>query len=331
MANWAPHLLRLDRLVPEPLFTTAAHNSTLGRWGTYPGYYRTDFTDLTERPDYALTGPDVSGIYWHHIPCFLMMLADYLVTDIEVRSQGGIQFPAARQCGYVWFDNRLFGHQPGTVYGKTGVWPWLPRQGVQVERPELNWLAGYDEDSAYLFLTNTVGNLVQTTVSLDLSQFTGAIESVAYRCDGGDEMPAGERRGVCRIPVSGKGLTVVRLKGLQPPPAWQHGSRPSSAVGYAATAKTETVAGTVRANWIGFGPDRAFAHVYSDHPGDKATRAELRLEQKGVGRDFTRDFWPAEFLVPIDPQAAVQLTLTVIDQDGQRHTAPAVELVPPDR
>lgn len=331
MANWAPHLLRLDRLVPEPLFTTAARNSTLGRWGIYPGYYRTDFTDLTERPDYAWKGPDVSGIYWHHIPCFLMMLADYLVTDVEVRSRGGIQFPAARQCGYVWFDNRLFGHRPGTVYGKAGVWPWLPRQGVRIEHPELNWLAGHDENSVYVFLTSTVENLVQTTVSLDLSRFQGTVANAFYRCDGGDEVPARVRNGVCRIPVSGKGLTVVRFQGLQPPPSWQRGAPSTVPAGYAATAKTDSVAGTVHANWIGFGPDRAFAHIYSDHAGDKANRAELRIEQKGTGRDFTREFWPAEFLVPIDAQAAVRLTLTVIDGEGQRHPAPPLELAPPGR
>ncbi|MBT3291560.1 MAG: hypothetical protein HN380_29725, partial [Victivallales bacterium] len=190
MANWAPHLLRLNQRLPDPLFTMAAHNSTLGRWGTYPGYYRTDFTDLTQAPDYSLKGPDVSGIYWHHIPCFLMMLADYLVTDIEVRSKGEIHFPAARQCGYVWFDNRLFGHRPGTVYDVEGVWPWLPRDVVTVDRPEINWFAGHDEDSVFLFLTNTADAPIRTRVALNLGKLDGTIESVSYRSDGGNEFPA---------------------------------------------------------------------------------------------------------------------------------------------
>ena len=330
MANWAPHLLRLNELAPDPLFATAARNSTLGRWGTYPGYYRTDFTDLTRAPDYALKGPDVSGIYWHHIPCFLMMLADYLVTDIEIRSRGGIRFPAARQCGYVWFDNRLFGHRPGTVHGIEGVWPWLPRQGVAVERPEINWLAGREAESVFLFLANTTDTPVRTLVSLDLAAFDGTPESVAYRCDGGSEVPARLVRGACAVPVSGNGLTVVRVRGLRARVlGWDSAPPAASGPGYAALAKTDSVVGTVRANWIGFGPDRAFAHVYSDHPGDKAERAELRLEQDGAVREFSRDFWPLEFLVPVDASGNVRLTLTAIDGTGRRHRAPPLELVPP--
>lgn len=330
MANWAPHLLRLNQRAPEPLFVTAAHNSTLGRWGTYPGYYRTDFTDLTESPDYARKGPDVTGIYWHHIPCFLMMLADYLVTDVEVRSGGQIRFPAARQCGYVWFDNRLFGHRPGTVYGREGVWPWLPRKGVALDRPELNWLAGHDEEAVYLFLTNTAEAPVQTRVSLDLARLDGAVESVSYRCDGGAEVSTTARQGSCRVPVSGNGLTVVRFQGLRARRAWRRAANPpTDTQGYAAETKTDSVAGTVRANWIGFGPDRAFAHIYSDHQGDKARRAELVLEQNGTSQTLTRDFWPLEFLAPIDATQSVRLTLTVIDEGGQRYIAPPLELTPP--
>jgi len=102
-----------------------------------------------------------------------------------------------------------------------------------------------------------------------------------------------------------------------------------NAGGYAAQAKTDSVAGTVRANWIGFGPDRAFAHIYSDHQGKKAQQAELQLEQNGESQSFTRDFWPAEFVLPIDPKTSVKLTLTVIDDQGQRHPAPTLELSPP--
>jgi hypothetical protein len=329
MANWAPHLLRLDTLSPEPLFTTAAHNATLGRWGTYPGYYRTDFTDITRSPDYALKGPDVSGIYWHHIPCFLMMLADYLVTDVEVRSAGAIQFPSARQCGYVWFDNRLFGHLPGTVYGRKEVWPWLPRDLVTVERPELNWLAGHDRENVYLFLTNTTDKPVRSRVKLDTTKLGGALGKVFVRCDGGDEtaLAAGSDGS---IPVSGNGLTVVRFAGLQAQvPLHQRSPRPQDPIAYQAEAQTDTVAGTVRANWIGFGESHAFAHVYSDHQGKQAHRGELVLEQDGQAQTLTRDFWPIEFLAPIQPGKAARLTLTVIDDDGGRHVAPTLELKPP--
>ncbi|MGI5923625.1 MAG: hypothetical protein ACOX9E_06750 [Lentisphaeria bacterium] len=332
MANWAPHLLRLDALTSEPLFTTAAHNAVLGRWGNYPGYYRTDFTDITSRTDYPLRGPDISGIYWHHIPCFLMMVADYLVTDLEVRSAGAITFPAGRQCGYVWFDNRLFGHQPGRVFNRQGVWPWLPRQGVSVVSPELNWLAGYDDDSVYIFLCNTCNDAVTSAVILNPAQFTGEVQAVFARQNKDEERSLNTSGSQVSVTVSPQGLCVLRFQGLQPPPSWQRAKSPllNAAKGYSAEISTDGLAGTVRANWLGFGPDRAFAHIYSDHQGDKADRSELRLEQHGVSKSYTRDFWPAEFILPIDTTVPAQLTLTVIDRDGHRHSAPALTITPPN-
>jgi hypothetical protein len=332
MANWAAHLLRLNALTPEPLFTTAAHNAVLGRWGNYPGYYRTDFTDITSRSDYPLRGPDISGIYWHHIPCFLMMLADYLVTDLELRSEGAILFPAARQFGYVWFDNRLFGHQPGRVYERQGVWPWLPRQGVSVSAPELNWLAGYDEDSVYIFLCNTSNEEISSTLNLDLSHFDGKIQSVFSRSGNSGESPLPGIAPQVRVTLAPQGLATLRFQGLQAPPAWQRDTAPLPAAsdGYCAEVHSENLASTVRANWLGFGPDRAFAHIYSDHQGDHADLAELQLEQRGVSSTHTRDFWPAEFILPIDASAPVKLSLTVIDREGQRHQAPPLTLSPPN-
>jgi hypothetical protein len=123
---------------------------------------------------------------------------------------------------------------------------------------------------------------------------------------------------------------VVRLAGLKAHvPTHQLATPPVAPATYAAEAKTDSVAGMVRANWIGFGPSRAFAHIYSDQQGKSAHRAELLLEQDGKTRTLSRDFWPSEFLVPIDPQASVRLTLTVIDDEDQRHAAPTLELAPP--
>jgi len=260
-----------------------------------------------------------------------MMVADYLVTDLEVRSAGAIAFPAGRQCGYVWFDNRLFGHQPGRVFDRQDVWPWLPRKGVSVDRPELNWLAGYDDDSVYIFLSNTSNTAVESTVTLDLTKFTGDIQAIFSRQDKDHERPRNAAGSQARVTVSPQGLSILRFQGLQPPASWQRTKTPllKPADGYSAEVSTDGLAGTVRANWLGFGPDRAFAHIYSDHQGDKADRAELRLEQNGVSESFTRDFWPAEFVLPIDATMPAQLTLTVIDRDGQRHSAPSLTIAPP--
>ncbi|MBI2298828.1 MAG: hypothetical protein HYU66_07755 [Armatimonadetes bacterium] len=330
MANWAPALLRLATADHEPALATAAHNALLGRWGSYPGYYVTGFNALMSRPDYPLRGPDVSGIYYHHIPPFLGLLLDYLVTDVEVRSNGRIAFPWERQCGYAWFDNRVFGHRPGRVYGTEGVWPWLRRGVVTLDTPLVNWLAGHSADRVFAMLTNTSGTALEATLRLDPAVTGGAAGPVTWRADGGPERPVALAGGALRVPVSGQGLTVVEWRGCRVTvPLHAEPPAPRQNVAGTATVTGDAIVGTVRAEWLAVDPDHAFVHVYSDHDGSQAVHAEVRLRQNGAERALTRDGWPLEILAKVDGRQAVALAFTVRDAEGRQHSAPELRLEPP--
>ena len=116
MSAWAPNLLRLYRHTGREIFRIYARNSILSRFSNYPGYYISGYTDVELQPDYPYKGPDVTSIYYHHIPPHLAFTLDFLVTQAEQRSNGRIKFPWVKQQGYVWFSNRLYGHAPGTVF-----------------------------------------------------------------------------------------------------------------------------------------------------------------------------------------------------------------------
>lgn len=153
MSNWAPNLLRLAWYTGDPAFRTAARNAMIGRFGNYPGYYLDGFSDEYHRPDYPLTGPDITSLYIHHVPPFAASVIDYLYTDAETRSEGEIKFPSVRQCGYVWFDNRLFGHAPGQVYGQT-AWPWMHRTAVTVDNVNIDRVLAEGGGKLFVILMN---------------------------------------------------------------------------------------------------------------------------------------------------------------------------------
>ncbi len=315
MANWAPALLRLAAASGERVFRTAAHNAVLGRWANYPGYYVTGDNNRMRQADYPYRGPDLSGLYVHHIPPFLALLLDYLVTDVEVRSQGQVRFPHERQCGYAWFDNRVYGHQPGRVYDQDGAWLWLRRDLVRLDTSLLNWLAAHSDDRVWVLLTNTAGQPVASRVRLDVAATGGARGPVTVRVDNGAPQPLALRDGAVTITVPPQGLAVVEWRGCRPQVAL-HQTPPAPAVG-AGQALLAEPWGTVRANWLGVGPAHNWLHVYSDHDGSRATAAELTLTQGGQTRRWRRERWPFEFIVPVRHGSPVEVRLTLYGADGQ--------------
>ena len=166
MNTWAPNFLRLAQLTGDDLFRLAARNSTIGRFANYPGYYIDGQTDHYQRPDYPVAGPDVTWLYMHHVPPFAAYVLDYLFTDAEIRSRGAVQFPGVRQCGYVWFDSRLRGHAPGTVYGQT-AWPWLHRTAATVDNIAVDRVLAHGDGKFHVVLLNQTREAQRVRVSFD--------------------------------------------------------------------------------------------------------------------------------------------------------------------
>jgi hypothetical protein len=166
MNTWAPNFLRLAALTGDTLFRTAARNATIGRFANYPGYYIDGQTDHYQRPDYPIAGPDVTWLYMHHVPPFAAYVLDYLFTDAETRTHGAVHFPSVRQCGYVWFDSRLRGHAPGTVYGQP-AWPWLHRTAATVDNVAVDRVLAHGDGRFHVVLLNQTRDPQRVRVTLD--------------------------------------------------------------------------------------------------------------------------------------------------------------------
>lgn len=166
MSSWAPNLLRLHQYGHKKIFETYARNAVIGRFANYPGYYATGFTDITLRPDFPYKGPDVSSIYYHHIPPHLSFTLDYLVTEAIDRSNGKVQFPYGKQDGFVWFNNRVFGAGKGQVFDDPAVTLWMKKGLITIDKPEVNYVTAISGNRFWLLLSSEAQDVVQINITL---------------------------------------------------------------------------------------------------------------------------------------------------------------------
>lgn len=167
MSNWAPHLLRLYQYTHKPIYETYARNGVIGRFTNYPGYYATGFSDIPFSPDFPYKGPDVSSIYYHHIPPHLAFTWDYLVTEAMERSHGNVSFPYSKQEGFVWFANRIYGNEKGSVFGDNKAKLWMKKGLIQVDHPSVNYLTAISEKYFWVILSGESDQEESISIRLD--------------------------------------------------------------------------------------------------------------------------------------------------------------------
>ncbi len=321
---WAPHFLRLYRHTGDAAFMTYARNATVGRWGNYPGYYITGHTDMPQDPRYPLVGPDVTDVYYHHIPPHLAWTIDYLVSEAEVLSGGRIRFPSLRQHGYAYFDSRIFGHAPGQIFDDdAAAWLLFRRGLVAIDNVQLNHLTAHGPGGFHVVLTNQSHEPQTATLTLSPAMLkfdatqplpgrlrigTGAATAVTF---------VGGR---LQLTVPPRGLATVTVPRLRlDVPA----HRPADAVTPPAAAEQGivTVAGdapATRAAALRVRPGPWDAYVWSAATPQQATAAALHYSLGGGEWKQTDDpQYPFEFTIPIeDEQTAVCFRLDLTRPDG---------------
>jgi hypothetical protein len=166
MSSWAPNLLRLYQYTHREIFNTYSRNAVIGRFGNYPGYYATGFTDITLSKDFPYKGPDVSSIYYHHIPSHLSFTMDYMITGAIERSNGKVSFPYGKQDAFVWFDNRVYGAGKGIVYDDQDVQLWIRKGLVEINSPEVNYVTGISKDRFWVLLSSESRKAMPLTLTI---------------------------------------------------------------------------------------------------------------------------------------------------------------------
>ncbi|OAM91812.1 hypothetical protein OH491_25345 [Termitidicoccus mucosus] len=193
LSSWAANLLRLSAITGDDYWRIFARGTLIGRAASYPGYYLTDHIAAFHRPDYPKNGPDLTSLYWHHVPPHFAMVLDYLFTDAETRTGGAVRFPYVRQLGYVWFSNRLPSGAPGKVFDDADCRPWLDRKAFGVDTPKVDFIGARSPGKFHLILLNQA--LGDTTARVRVDEgLTGVAEKTPALLrtkagDGGSLLP----------------------------------------------------------------------------------------------------------------------------------------------
>ncbi|MBI4976355.1 MAG: hypothetical protein HZC28_02675 [Spirochaetes bacterium] len=210
------YLMRLYGLTKEKRYWTYSRNGILGQFMNYPGYYIHLLSTTERTAEYPFKGPDLSDIYYHHIPVHLAFTIDYLITSADVRSEGAVRFPSVLQQGYVWFINRMYGHEAGTFYGETNVYLTMKKGLIALSSDACNYITAYGNDNFYVLLMNEDDKPAAMTVSLDggltVRDRNGTVTIIT---DNGKPVKMQMKNGAVNVTVSAKGVCALSFMGVR--------------------------------------------------------------------------------------------------------------------
>ncbi len=217
MSSWAPHLLRLFNHTKRTIFHTYARNAVIGRFTNYPGYYASGFTDITMQPDFPYKGPDVSSIYYHHIPPHLAFTLDYVVSEAIQRSNGNVDFPYGKQDGFVWFNNRIFGGGEGRVYDDTAVCLWMRKGLVTINTPQVNYVTAISGNRFWIMLMNESATALQANIDLGKEvPVNDKVPAGFYSSNGRKRSATLNNRNIA-VALGGKGFAAISFPLIKRP------------------------------------------------------------------------------------------------------------------
>lgn len=313
-STWAPHLLRVYRHTGRELYRTCARNSVIGRFANYPGYYLTCFTDRVHDPRYPYVGPDITSLYYHHIPVHFAFTVDYLLADAELRSDGQVAFPWAKQKNYAWFNSRVPTAEPGSVYGDRAAALWIERGLVATDDAKTDWLAARSPERFWVMLLNQTHASKTVTARIDAAKAGLVAGREGVRYDGvaapsrNPPPPAHAAQPALAdgtVTVTVPALSMVTLGYPAEPRESFPAAQPLADAHRTASAGAfgEAHAFTIRSPW---GKDARYAVLTADAvPGARVTFACEGREQVCERFPYEASFYPVR-----DPKAAVRITAT---------------------
>ncbi|MFD0717367.1 S-layer homology domain-containing protein [Paenibacillus sp. GCM10027626] len=306
MAAWAPDLMRLSKYTGDRLFETYARNAIVGRHSNYSGYYYDRYLTYQMQENYPYEGPDLTGLYYHHIPPFLAMLEDFLITQAWNWSDGAIIFPYVRQQGYAYFNNRHYGFDKGSFFDLNDMWLWLKEGLVTTTSKQIDYVAARKAGQFAVALMNESKRQEDVMVTLSAEATGGALYSgpgVLYT-SAGEQSPITLVNGQVQVAVPAHGLIAIAVQapGVQDP-AQAALSLEDPAGGSIGNTAVQAVYGTdvVRGATIQMKPDSYHAYVNVDRMPD--TTAKVTLHYRiGEGEWQTKESasYPYEFTTKVE-------------------------------
>lgn len=309
LTTYAPWFLHIAALSDDPFFRDIARNAVVGRYANYPGYtINTEFSTAYESACYPLTPPPrnhrYSQFYFNHVWPQIAMLMDYLISDAVTRSDGLIDFPSRYAEGYAYIQSEVYGDRPGTFYGDTNVYLYMPRKAVEPDNIQINTISARGNGNFYVALLNQSAQPITTTITIDVPGLD-AQKTYAVRTwhENQASALATLEHGKITLLVAGHGITAMAFDELNPIPSFQSKVFDTNATSFgdqSYVSFNDPGINQVNGMMMTFG--RGLSSVYIWLGADASTLAQATLCYRfsgGEWRQMTDDAFPYEFHVPM--------------------------------
>ena len=327
LATPAVWLYRLGWDADQPFFRDLGRDALVGRSRSFPGYHlNTDRTDVYEKADFPLRAPkelSYNSFHYNHVWPHVAMLFDFLVTDVEGLSRRQILFPGHYVEAYSYLTSRVYGAEAGCFYDQREAWLWMPRDLIQTDNVEINWLAARSAGGLCIALANQSHQPQRFTIKLDRNRVYGIDGTVRVLC-WRDGKAAGElftNDGVLMLEAGPRELIGLRFAGVQAKTEFQE-----RVIGGEATPAGGSIAfdfgGTGAAHLITMGKGLSTGYAFlRAAPG---VYREVRLEAR-VGdtwKSYEDSVYPHEFSVPLPDGAPFVFRFVTRDTKGSQEQSP---------
>jgi hypothetical protein len=329
-------LLRLAHHAQDTLLRDAAYNAILGRYANFPGYYFNSFeTNVYQTADYPLHSyweMRYNSMFYNHVFPHATLLIDFLVSDAFYRSKGQVDFPSVYAPGYAYLTSKVYGHQPGNIYGHENVRLWLPPQAIQSASVAFNYVLGVGKQDFFVVLTNTSPQAQREKIRLNPDVITWQpgrkYQVMIYQADGSTTQ-ATLQNGVLAVEVPPQGLVVLKIAGLAVDvPLFRNLGETKTAVSAAGQpflrVESGDHLGTISGQIIQVLPQFADAYIFTDKTEKELKKVVLHFQiGDGEWQSQTELGYPFEFSLRLrDPRAKVNFYLQATDLNGTEHKSP---------
>lgn len=326
MASWVGDVMRVGYYTGDDYLITAARNGVVGRHGTYTGYYQNRYITHQMKENYPYEGPDYTSIYWHHIPPFLAMIEEFLITDFWQQSNTKIEFPRIRQGGYAYFFSSQYGFDSGKMYDVDGLWLWNDRGIVSPDSVQLDYLPAKKDGLLAVAFMNR--DKVDTTTTIALGEkvpggasYTGP--ATLYDVDG-NKSSIDVVNGKFTITVPAKDMVTVMIALPEvKAPSYAGGENRDGDAEMGATISEHTRG---RGYTLQLSGDNYYAYIYTtDMDAKDPATAKETYRSKSMTVTYTvngktetvkRDVYPFEVLIKVDDPEAILTYEVSVERDN---------------
>ena len=288
-AQHAAYMLRIASASGDSFLEKIANWAIVGRYANFPGYHiNTARTTVYQKPDFPLHSHqemNVNSMHYNHIWPHMSIVLDYLVSEAETRSGGGIRFPAMFVEAFANLGCRIYGHVSGKWDNGDEVILWMPQRLLDVSNRQLNYITARNPEGTRLYLAFCNESLEPETAEVRINDALVSGATAPFS-----------------VTVAPGGIRTFVLDGVKTKVSFQNsliGAEPGWSEDY---CKDDY--GRAMLINVGKTGKRVFAYVYGDGAQYKSARLRYRTDA-GVWNEVTDSVFPFEFTIPVDEKTGL--------------------------